>query len=427
MNLFQTFKTISWKVKIFLILLILATGYFGVSKVISAQSAKVTYQTATAEKGTLITNVSASGNISNGGMMTITTQATGTVSTVYVKNGDTVTKGQKIADIELDQDGQQKQAQAWSSYLSAQNQINSAQNSLYSLQSSMYAKWKTYMDIAQNGTYQNPDGSANSGNRVLTPFSIAQDDWLSTEASYKNQQNIIAQSQASLSNAWYSYQQVAPTITAPAAGTISGLSIAVGIPVTSTTTSNSSGSNSTQKVGTITLPAGSTQAVVSLSEVDAVKVKSDQKVTITMDAYPGKTFTGKVAIIDTNGTTSSNVTTYPATIVFDSAPDVVYPNMAVDVKIITNVKDDVILIPSAAISTTNGVSTVRIMKKGNVTSTDVETGLSNDTQTEIITGVNVGDTIVTSSTNGTTKTTTGTSSIFGGIGGRGFGGGTPGR
>jgi membrane fusion protein, macrolide-specific efflux system len=421
MNLFQTFKTISWKVKIFLILLVLACGYFGVSKFISTQSAKVTYQTATAEKGTLITNVSASGNISNGGMMTITTQATGTVSTVYVKNGDMVTKGQKIADIELDQDGQQRQAQAWSSYLSAQNQINSAQNSLYSLQSSMYAKWKTYMDIAQNSTYQNPDGSANSGNRVLTPFSIAQDDWLSTEASYKNQQNIIAQSQASLSNAWYTYQQVAPTITAPANGTISGLSIAVGIPVTSTTTSNSS-SNSTQKVGTITLPAGSTQAVVSLSEVDAVKVKADQKVTITMTAYPGKTFTGKVAIIDTNGTTSSNVTTYPATIVFDSAPDVVYPNMAVDVKIITNVKDNVILVPSAAVTTTNSVSTVRIMNKGQVTSKDVETGLSNDTQTEIISGVNEGDSVVTSSTTGAAKATTGSSSIFGSIGGRGFAG-----
>ena len=154
-------------------------------------------------------------------------------------------------------------------------------------------------------------------------------------------------------------------------------------------------SNSTQKVGTITLPAGSTQAVVSLSEVDAVKVKADQKVTITMDAYPNKTFTGKVAIVDTNGTTSSNVTTYPATIVFDNAPDVVYPNMAVDAKIITNVKDNVILVPSAAVSTTNGASTVRIMKNGNVTSTAVEIGLSNDTQTEIVSGVSEGDTVVT--------------------------------
>jgi macrolide-specific efflux system membrane fusion protein len=427
MNLLQTLKAVSWKVKIFLILLILSLGYFGVSKIAGAQSTNVQYQTATAEKGTLITNVSASGNISNGGMMTITTQATGTVNTVYVKNGDPVTKGQKIAEITLDQDGQQKQAQAWSSYLSAQNSVNSSQNSLYSLQATMLSKWKIYKDIAENSTYQNPDGSNNTSNRALTPFMIAQDDWLSSEASYKNQQNAIAQSQASLSNAWYTYQQVAPTIVAPAAGTISGLSIAVGIPVTSTTTSNSSSSNSTQKVGTITLPAGSTQAVVSLSEVDAVKVKADQKVTILMDAYPGKTFTGKVAIIDTNGSTSSNVTTYPATIVFDSAPDIVYPNMAVDVKIITNVKDSVLLVPSAALSTVNGGTTVRIMNKGNVSSTPVETGLSNDTQTEILSGISEGDTVVTGSTNGAAKATTGTSSIFGGMGGRASFGGAVGH
>jgi membrane fusion protein, macrolide-specific efflux system len=426
--LFTWFKNRSLPLKIVIIVLIGLLGWFSFTKISSSKSQKTQYQTSAAEKGTLITSVSASGNISNGSMMSITTQASGIVSSVYVKNGDTVTKGQKIADVELDQDAQQRQAQAWSSYLSAQNSVNSAKNSLYSLQSSMYAKWKTYMDISQNSTYQNPDGSANSSNRVLTPFTIAQDDWLSTEAIYKNQQNVIAQTQASLSNAWYSYQQVSPTITAPAAGTISGLSIAVGIPVTSSTsTSNSSNSTSTQKVGTIALPAGSTQAVVSLSEVDAVNVKAEQNVTITMTAYPNKTFTGKVAIVDTNGSTSSNVTTYPATIVFDNAPEVVYPNMAVDAKIITNVKDNVILVPSAAVSGTNGESIVRVMKNGTVTSVTVETGLSSDTQTEIVSGVNEDDTVVTGSTNNTTKTTSGSSSIFGSIGGRATFGGGQGR
>jgi multidrug efflux pump subunit AcrA (membrane-fusion protein) len=418
MNLIHWIRTSSWKVKAFAILLAAAVIWFGISKIIASNSKKVTYQTATAEKGTLITTAAASGNISTGGMMAITTQATGTVRTVYVTNGDTVTKGQKIADVELDQDGQQRQAQAWSSYLSAQNQINTAQNSLYSLQSTMFAKWKTYKDIAENSTYQNPDGSANDTNRALTPFTIAQNDWLAAEASYKNQQNVISQARAGLSNAWYSYQQVSGTITAPADGTISGLTIAEGIPVTSSTTSNSSNSTSTQKVGTITLPAGNTQAVISLSEIDAVQVQASQKATITMDAYPNKTFTGKVAIVDTIGSISSGVTTYPATIVFDNAPEIVYPNMAVDVKIITNVKDNVILIPSAAVSTVNGESTVRIMKNGNVTPSAVEIGLSNDTQTEIVSGVAEGDVVVTGSTNGTTKTTTGTSSIFGGFGGR---------
>src|SRR5581483_4004727 len=49
------------------------------------------------------------------------TAANGIVSHVYVKSGDTVTAGETIADLTLDIAGQQKQAQAWASYLSAKS------------------------------------------------------------------------------------------------------------------------------------------------------------------------------------------------------------------------------------------------------------------------------------------------------------------
>ena len=63
------------------------------------------------------------------------------------------------------------------------------------------------------------------------------------------------------------------------------------------------------------------------------------------------------------------------------------------------------------------------MKNGKVTTVNVTTGASNDTQTEIDSGVNDGDTVVTgSSTTATATTATGTSP-FSSLGGRGFGGG----
>lgn len=424
MNLFQTLKSISWKVKIFLILLILACGYFGISKIISLQSQKTTYQTATAEKGTLITNVSASGNVAAGGTVNITTGATGTVTQIYVKNGDAVTQGQKIADIALDRDAQQRQTQAWASYLSAQNQVNSAQTALYTLQSSMFSKWKTYTDLAENSTYQNPDGSPNTGNRTLTQFTTVQDDWLAAEANLKNQQNSIAQTQASLTSAYYSYQLLASTVTAPAAGIISNLTIAQGLPVTlSSSASNNSNSTTTQAVGTITLPEGGIQAIVDLAEIDAAKVTAGDKATLTLAAFPNQTFTGKVLILNTNGIVSSGVTTYPATIAFDTTEKNIYPNMAVDAEIITNIKDNVILVPTAAVTTTSGSSTVRILKNGQVSTVTVQIGDSNDTQTEIVSGVSVGDTVVTGVTNAKTTTSTTTSSPFSAFGGRGVGGG----
>jgi macrolide-specific efflux system membrane fusion protein len=423
MNLFQTLKATSWKVKIFLVLLILACGWFAISKILSLQSQKPQYQTGTAEKGTLITTVSASGNVAAGGTVNITTGATGTVAQIYVKNGDAVTQGQKIADIALDRDAQQRQTQAWASYLSAQNQVNNAQTALYTLQSSMFTKWKTYTDIAENSTYQNPDGSPNTGNRTLTQFTTLQDDWLATEANYKNQQNVIAQAQASLTSSYYNYQLLASTITAPAAGIISNLTIAQGLPVTlSSSSSNNSNSTTTQAVGTITLPEGGVQAIVDLAEIDAAKVTAGNKATLTLAAFPNQTFTGKVLILNTNGIVSSGVTTYPATIAFDTTEKNMYPNMAVDAAIITNVKDNVILVPTAAVTTTSGQSTVRILKNGQVSTVTVQTGDSNDTQTEIVSGVSEGDIVVTGVT--TTKTTsTTTSSPFSAFGGRGVGGG----
>lgn len=405
-----------------LIKIIIGVGVLVVAWLIIARfrgsSVKTTYQTDTATRGTLIVTVTASGNVSSANSAVVTTSTSGVVSKIFVKNGDTVKSGDAIAEVDLDMDGKQRSAAALASYQNAQNSLNSAQANMYSLQSSMFSKWKIYTDIAENSTYQNPDGSNNTGNRVLTQFTTVQDDWLAAEAQYKNQQGVVAAAQTSVSSAWANYQQTSPTIYAPISGTISGLSFQVGSVLTAQT--SSTGNSTSQRIANIKTEA-TPVAVVNLNEVDVPKVKVGDKATLTMDAFPADTFTGKIVSIDTTGAVSSGVTTYPAYIVFDSAIDGIYPNMAVDASIITQVKDNVVLVPNAAVQG----STVRIMKNGKMTSVDVTVGLSNDTQTEIVSGVNEGDTVVTgvTTTGGSASTTT--ASPFSTLGGRGgLGGGT---
>ena len=135
-----------------------------------------------------------------------------------------------------------------------------------------------------------------------------------------------------------------------------------------------------------------------------------------MDAFADKTFTGQVLAVNTNGQTSSGVTSYPTIIVFDTSLPNMYPNMSVSANIILDSKSDVLLIPSSAIQTSNGVSTVRVMKDNQISEVTVETGLSDTTQTEIISGLNEGDTVVTSSSTAKTTTTSTTKSIFSGSG-----------
>ena len=79
-----------------------------------------------------------------------------------------------------------------------------------------------------------------------------------------------------------------------------------------------------------------------------------------------------------------------------------------------------LLVPSGTITTTNGISTVRVMRNGTPEIVDVEVGASSDTQTEIISGINEGDEVVTGTSGGTATSTGTTTSPFGG---GGFGGG----
>lgn len=406
--------------KIVIIVLILGAIIFGAVKLFGNKKTIAQYQTARAEKGNLVTTVSASGTITSGNNVTITTSATGVVKKVYVKNGDKVVKGQKLAELTLDQDSNQKYLSAYSSYLSAQNNLKSAQVNLYTLDSSMWAAHQIFRNDAQQRNLTKDD-----------PTYIQQnDDWLAAENKVINQQAVINQTKISAQSSYISYIQSSPIIYAPISGTISNLNMAEGLVLTASTTSNSN-ATPLQTVGTITVKQGQMQSTVNLTELDIVKVKAGEKATLTLDAFPDKTFAGQVLSINTDGQVSSGVTTYPTVITFDTDLQNIYPNMAVNANIITNIKNDVILVPNAAVQTKNGQTTIRTLKNNQEVDVTAEIGDSNDTQTEIISGINEGDEAIigtTNSTNGTTRQNgTTTTSPFGNFGGGIRGGGGFGR
>lgn len=398
-------------------LIVLLLLGFGVFKIFAQSSRQPQYQTTQVEKGTLITSVAASGRVSMASNANITTQATGIVKEVYVKNGDFVTAGQTLAILTLDKASQQKAAAAYASYLSAVNNLNSAKAKMNSLQAALFKANQTFVKGA--GT-QNPITDDPT-------YIIQRADWLAAESDYNNQQGVISQAQAAISNASLSLSQTSAVITAPISGIISNLILTPGLPITNSTTSTATDMG--QTVGSVKLEGANLQASVNITEIDAPKVKLEQKVTMTLDAFLDKTFTGKVSSIDTNGTVSSGVTTYPTVITFDTSPDNIYPNMAVTATIILNVKDNVLLIPSSAIQTQNAQSFVRIMEGDRkITQVNVALGDSNDTQTEIVSGLKEGDVVVTGSISTQNQGTTTSTSPFGAGGGgfralRGGGGG----
>lgn len=398
--------------KIIILVVLLSILSFAGWRVFGAKEEKLEFQTAKVEQGMIVSSVSASGQVLSVNVMSANTKASGIVQKVYVKDGDQVKKGDKILEIDLDFQGQQKNVSAWSSYLSAKNSLESAKTTYYTLQSDLFSKWDTFKNLAESDTYENADGTPKYEQRALPEFHIAEKNWLAAEAKYKNQEQVIAQAQTALNSSWLAYVQSSPTITAPTDGVITSLMFAEGMSIgtldTGSTTSN-------QKVATIE-KEGMPIVSVSLSEIDVSKVEIDQKATITLDSISDKTFTGKVVGVDRIGQTTSGVTQYPAIIQLDSSSAEILPNMTVTANVVIDRKDNALLVPSSAVQTQEGQSFVRVLKNNQPQSVPVETGLVSDTQTEIVSGLAEGDLVVTG-TISSTGSQQGNSSPFGSMGG----------
>lgn len=398
---------------------------------------KIAYETTAAQKGTLINSISGSGTISSVNSSNISTKVSGVVRTVYVTNGDKVVKGQKIAEVTLDDYAKERQAAAWVSYLDAKEAsletINAkAKNDIemWQARQDVLDAQEAYDDMNENDTNPATNEVYTEGERMIIIKTLDQvkKAFSVTESRYLNADADIANASAKVSAALRDYQENSATITAASSGVVSDLSLAEGNTIAaSSTTSSTSGATivSSQTVGKINDPSGQIIATVNLPEIDIISVKANQKATITLDAYPDNTFTGKVLAVNTSGSVNSGVISYPVTIVLDSVEVEIYPNMAVSVEIITSIKTDVILVPSAAIQLINNQSTVQIMKDGEVSTVSVEVGSSNDSQTEIVSGINEGQEVVTSTISQSTTKSESTSSPFSGIRSGGAGGNAP--
>ena len=177
-------------------------------------------------------------------------------------------------------------------------------------------------------------------------------------------------------------------------------------------------------------------AQLSLNELDAAKVKVGQKATLTFDAVSGLNIAGVVSDIDTIGTVTQGVVTYTVKISFATQDPRVKPGMTVSAAIITDVKADVLVVPNSAVKSQGNISYVEVFATPiaqaggtqGVTSElaplqqMVQVGLSNDTLTEITSGLNEGDQVITRTIAPTAgaKTTTAPSLLSAvGAGGRG--------
>jgi len=400
-----------------------------------ASSARTSTQTVMAENGVVQSIVSGTGNVEPGAEVDVNFQASGTISKVYVTQGQHVTKGQLLATLDSTS-AQLAVDQAEQTLTAADDQLSTAESA-----------------STTTSTTTTPSSGSSSQSDSSSAGSVA-----SAQAAVDGAQASLDSAETALSNT---------KLYAPISGTIASLDpLSPGDSVSAGTTGDASASSSSGTGSSTSSAAGTTAGslgssgssatssstsspfaeivnsstmsmTVALSESDITQVKVGQAANVTLDALTGVELGAHVTAISSVGTDSDGVVSYDVTLTLDQTNSKVKAGMSASASVIVGQAQG-INIPNAAITGTGQSGTVTLLKNGKKTQQRVTVGLRGENRTQILSGLSAGDEVVittvlppitsssttSSSSSGTLGGSTGASGGFGG--GAGFPGGAAG-
>lgn len=152
-----------------------------------------------------------------------------------------------------------------------------------------------------------------------------------------------------------------------------------------------------RNVGTMVSYATATDMTISVdvAQEDVVDLLVGDKVDITFSAYADTSYTGSIKSIHTTATsTSSNTVSYSVVIAVEGDTSLLYGGMTADIIFVTEQKEDVLFISKKAIVEENGKTYVYYKTRfGGMELKEVEVGIDNGVDIEILSGLSEGETI----------------------------------
>lgn len=329
---------------------------------------EVSYETAKVEKATIGNSVTATGTIEAVTSVEVGTQVSGIIDKIYVDYNSVVKKGQVIAELD--------KTNLISELKSATSQLESAKSDL-NYQQSNFSRMKT----------------------LYGKGLISANDYESARLSLQQAQSLVAQRQEAVNKAQTNLSYA--TITSPIDGVVLSKSVEEGQTVAS--------SFSTPTLFTIVKDMTDMRVVASVDEADIGQVKVGQRVTYTVDAYPDETFEGTVTQVRNEATTENNVVTYEVVISAPNPDLKLKPGLTANVTIYTLEQSGIVSVPTKALRFTptketvgakvkivdcNGTHKLWVREGKTFKAYSVQTGITNGTRTQILSGVKEGTVVV---------------------------------
>ena len=306
---------------------------------IFAGDAPQEYSTEAVARGNLTVTVSATGKLAPTNQVTVGSQLSGLVTKVVVDVNDRVTAGQPLALIDPEQlDDQIRQGEAAlnanvAQVAQAQATVAEAQAQLNRLEEVSRLSGGRVPAKAELQT-----GRANY-QRAVAALRVAQANVTASRAG-------LAQNQT---------QRARAIIRSPVAGVVLARQVDPGQTVAA--------SFNTPTLFVIAEDLSKMKLEVSIDEADVGEVKVGQKASFTVDAFPGQTFPAVISRVDlgsnltvssasaatTTTTTTGQVVSYAADLTVANPTLNLRPGMTATADIVTTAKQNVLLVPSAAL------------------------------------------------------------------------------
>ena len=135
---------------------------------------------------------------------------------------------------------------------------------------------------------------------------------------------------------------------------------------------------------------------VGVDEIDVGKLSEGLTVTLDVDALPGVPVSGVVDRIAPTARESAGVVSYVVTIGIDPTDAPIRAGMSAIVEIITDVRDNVLVVPNRfiRIERTTGRAYVNVKRGDQIEEVEIITGLRNDAESEVLQGLSEGDVLI---------------------------------
>ncbi|MBE9834719.1 efflux RND transporter periplasmic adaptor subunit [Campylobacter concisus] len=378
------------KTKILIILLILGVGgYFVYDKFFKVKEEEVEFITKKAKKGSFNKKVDATGEIFATELIDVGAQVSGQIKKLYVKLGDQVKKGDMIASIDSS---------------TQQNSIDNkeAQLAIYKAQ---LESAKVALNIAKT-QFDRENALFSKNATSKQEFESAKNTYSANSAKIKELEAQIKQTNIELSTAKINLGYT--KITAPRDGTVVSVQVEEGQTV-----------NANQTTPTIVNIAdlSHVKMKMQIAEGDITKIKVGTPVEYSILSEPTKKFQTTVSSIDPGLTTlsdgsygssssskssysssssSSSAVYYYAQSIVDNKDGILRIGMTTQNELLIANVEGAIIVPSIGIKKDENGTFVYVLKDGKPVKTAVKTGIKDNLDTQIISGINENDEIITS-------------------------------